>query len=81
MSDECQDLNALHSLVVDGGSVKIPDRLTRPPEDPTDPFILDLLRESAKAFYDEFIQTVAASEQDIDAIEALVQDAEAISKA
>ncbi|KAH9888525.1 RNA dependent RNA polymerase-domain-containing protein [Cubamyces lactineus] len=70
MSDECQDLNALHSLVVDGGSVKIPDRLTRPPEDPTDPFILDLLRESAKAFYDEFIQTVAASEQVIDTIDA-----------
>ncbi|KAI0333202.1 RdRP-domain-containing protein [Cubamyces sp. BRFM 1775] len=72
MSDECQDLNALHSLVVDGGSVKVPDRLTHPPEDPTDPFILDLLRESAKAFYDEFIQTVAAqaSEQDNDTLEA-----------
>lgn len=56
MSDECQDLNALHSLVVDGGSVKIPDRLLHPPTDFDVPFVLDLLREAAKAFHDEFMQ-------------------------
>ena len=55
MSDECQDLNALHSLVVDGGSVKIPERLTRIPADPEAPFILDQLRDAAKEFHDEFM--------------------------
>ncbi|KAH9941433.1 RNA dependent RNA polymerase-domain-containing protein [Amylocystis lapponica] len=49
MSDECQDLNALHSLAVDGGSVKIPPHLTSPP-DPEAPYIIDLLQESAKTF-------------------------------
>ena len=58
MSNECQDLNALHSLVVDGGSVQIPDRLLNPPVDPAVPFILDQLQEAAKAFHDEFVQTI-----------------------
>ncbi|KAI0644794.1 RNA dependent RNA polymerase-domain-containing protein, partial [Trametes meyenii] len=70
MSDQCQDLNALHSLVVDGGSVKIPDRLANPPEDPTSPFILDLLQDSAKHFYDEFIQTARVTESGVDAADA-----------
>ncbi|RDX43226.1 RdRP-domain-containing protein [Lentinus brumalis] len=71
MSDECQDLNALHSLVVDGGSVKIPDRLLHPPSDPEVPFILDQLREAAKAFHDEFMQGAAASgEQHADEVES-----------
>ncbi|KAI0666961.1 RNA dependent RNA polymerase-domain-containing protein [Trametes maxima] len=70
MSDQCQDLNALHSLVVDGGSVKIPDRLANPPEDPTSPFILDLLQDSAKGFYDEFIQTARVTESGVDAAAA-----------
>ena len=71
MSDECQDLNALHSLVVDGGSVKIPDRLAKPPTDPDVPFILDQLRDAAKAFYDEFMQsTHSAGEHEVAALES-----------
>ena len=71
MSDECQDLNALHSLVVDGGSVKIPDRLANPPTDPDVPFILDQLRDAAKAFYDEFMQsTHSAGEHEVAALES-----------
>ncbi|KAH9925902.1 P-loop containing nucleoside triphosphate hydrolase protein [Epithele typhae] len=61
MSDQCQDLNALHSLVVDGGSVKIPDRLLKPPEDPDVPFILDLLRDAAKEFHDNFMKELPAT--------------------
>ncbi|KAI0712794.1 RNA dependent RNA polymerase-domain-containing protein [Cerioporus squamosus] len=76
MSDECQDLNALHSLVVDGGSVKIPDRLLHPPTEPDVPFILDQLREAAKAFHDEFMQGAAASGErntdEVDSEELLV---------
>ncbi|RPD58073.1 hypothetical protein L227DRAFT_485948, partial [Lentinus tigrinus ALCF2SS1-6] len=71
MSDECQDLNALHSLVVDGGSVKIPDRLLQPPTNPDVPFILDLLREAAKSFHDEFMQAAEISrEQDGDVVDS-----------
>ncbi|KAI0359481.1 RdRP-domain-containing protein [Trametes cingulata] len=70
MSDECQDLNALHSLVVDGGSVKIPERLAQPPVDPDTPFVLDMLQESAKAFYDEFIQTPQLMAQETVAADA-----------
>lgn len=55
MSDECQDLNALHSLAVDGGRVKIPDRLLSPPE-PTEPYIVDLLGNSARAFAESSVQ-------------------------
>ena len=75
MSDECQDLNALHSLVVDGGSVQIPERLLNPPSDPAVPFILDQLQEAAKAFHDEFLQTATAEDQvgnDADAEDVLV---------
>ena len=57
MSNECQDLNALHSLVVDGGSVKIPDRLTNPPTDPDTPFILDQLGDAARDFHDTWMNT------------------------
>jgi hypothetical protein len=42
-------LNALHSQSVDGAAVKIPDRLTTPPE-PQDPYIIDLLEEQASGF-------------------------------
>ncbi|KZT63464.1 hypothetical protein DAEQUDRAFT_778932 [Daedalea quercina L-15889] len=55
MSDECQDLNALHSLAVDGAPIKIPDRLKTPPE-PKDPYIIDLLQAAAKQFFDDFMQ-------------------------
>lgn len=55
MSAECQELNALYSLAVDGGSIKIPDRLTKLPEktDPA-PYVLDALHEEAKSFAEDF---------------------------
>ncbi|OCH91052.1 RdRP-domain-containing protein [Obba rivulosa] len=53
MSNECQDLNALHSMVVDGGSVKIPERLLSPPTT-EEPYVIDLLQEQAKEFFDNF---------------------------
>ncbi|KAH9833398.1 RNA dependent RNA polymerase-domain-containing protein [Rhodofomes roseus] len=55
MSDECQDLNALHSFAVDGAPVKIPDRLKTPPE-PKEPYIIDLLQAAARQFFDDFTQ-------------------------
>lgn len=57
MSPECQQLNALYSLAVDGGSVKIPDRLIKLPEktDPT-PYVLDELHKSARTFAEQFHQ-------------------------
>ena len=55
MSDECQDLNALHSFAVDGAPVKIPDRLKSPPE-PKEPYIIDLLQAAARQFFDEFMK-------------------------
>lgn len=70
MSDECQDLNALHSLVVDGGSVKIPERLLNPPTDSDVPFILDQLRDAAKDFYDEFTKVTPSLESKEPAIES-----------
>ncbi|THU86805.1 RdRP-domain-containing protein, partial [Dendrothele bispora CBS 962.96] len=59
MCSECQELNALHSQSVDGASVKIPDRLTIPPE-PSEPYILDLLADAAQKFADEFVQSEQA---------------------
>lgn len=56
LSVECQELNALHSQSVDGASIKIPDRLTKPPE-ATEPFIIDLLEQAARKFAAEFIQS------------------------
>ena len=49
LSKECQELNRLFSLCVDGNRVKIPPRLEDPPapEDSREPFILDLLHEDA----------------------------------
>lgn len=49
MSPECQELNALHSKAVDGGKIKIPDRLKTPPE-PKEDFILTLLEKDAQEF-------------------------------
>ncbi|PCH35526.1 RNA-directed RNA polymerase [Wolfiporia cocos MD-104 SS10] len=56
MSDECQDLNALHSHAVDGASVKIPERLLSPPDLGT-PYIVELLQAAARQFFDMFMQT------------------------
>lgn len=55
MSDECQDLNALHSFAVDGAPVKIPERLKCPPE-PKEPYIIDLLQAAARTFFDDFMK-------------------------
>ncbi|KAK2464629.1 hypothetical protein APHAL10511_003322 [Amanita phalloides] len=52
LSPECQELNALHSKAVDGGKVKIPERLAKPP-DPKEDFILTLLEKDAKEFQDK----------------------------
>lgn len=66
---ECQELNALHSQSVDGASIKIPDRLTAPP-DPTEPFIVDLLEEHAINFAESFqanagvVEAVTAVDQE-----------------
>ncbi|KAF5351219.1 hypothetical protein D9756_008167 [Leucocoprinus leucothites] len=58
---QCQELNALHSQSVDGASIKIPDRLTTPPE-PTGPFIVDLLEVHAINFAEEFEAQANAAE-------------------
>ncbi|KAG5352321.1 hypothetical protein C0989_002856 [Termitomyces sp. Mn162] len=56
LSPECQELNALHSQSVDGAQVRIPDRLTNPPErTDSEPYILDVLEADRKAFADEFL--------------------------
>ncbi|THH29680.1 hypothetical protein EUX98_g4493 [Antrodiella citrinella] len=62
MSDECQELNALHSSVVDGASIKIPERLTNVPTtkaadtDSPEKFVLDALHEDTNAFQAAFLQ-------------------------
>ncbi|KAG9103719.1 hypothetical protein FRC06_008576 [Ceratobasidium sp. 370] len=53
MSPQCQELNALHSQSVDGARIRIPDRLTNPPE-VSEPFVLDVLAEKARSFADRF---------------------------
>jgi hypothetical protein len=55
MSAECQQLNRLYSLSVDGNHIKVPEILESPPQPPqeTPPFILDTLHDAAK----EFIQS------------------------
>lgn len=54
MSPQCQELNALHSQSVDGARIRIPDRLTNPPE-VEEPFVLDVLAEKAREFAANFI--------------------------
>lgn len=56
MSAECQELNALYSLAVDGGSIKIPDHLRRLPETNSDPYVLDVLHAAAQEFSEQFTQ-------------------------
>ncbi|KAI0343647.1 RdRP-domain-containing protein [Trametopsis cervina] len=51
MCAECQELNALYSLSVDGGSVRIPERLEKVPERPEGtPYVLDELHQAAEEF-------------------------------
>ncbi|KAH8825228.1 RNA-directed RNA polymerase [Flagelloscypha sp. PMI_526] len=59
LSPECQELNALHSQSVDGARIKIPDRLTLPPE-LREGYIIDLLAAAAKKFQEEFSETLKA---------------------
>lgn len=47
MSGECQELNHLFSMSVDGNRIKIPKHLENPPKPGNDNFILDTLHESA----------------------------------
>ena len=53
LSVQCQELNALHSQCVDGANIKIPDKLTTPPEQ-KEPFILDLLEQASVEFSTRF---------------------------
>jgi hypothetical protein len=70
MCSECQELNALYSLSVDGGSVRIPERLEKVPQrsenDP--PYVLDVLHQAAEEFAQEF-QII-----NIDGVEQLPMD-------
>lgn len=52
MSPECQQLNRLFSLCVDGNRVRVPTTLESPPkpDENTAPFILDVLHQAAKTF-------------------------------
>lgn len=52
MSPECQQLNRLFSLCVDGNRVRVPTTLESPPkpDENTGPFILDVLHQAAKRF-------------------------------
>jgi len=59
MSTQCQELNALHSLAVDGNRIKIPPRLQEPPE-ATQPYIIDELAKAAAEFAKEFLASVPA---------------------
>ena len=54
MSPECQQLNRLFSMCVDGNRIKIPSDLESPPPQTPDspPFILDILHDAAKQFID-----------------------------
>ncbi|KAG5653862.1 hypothetical protein H0H81_009941 [Sphagnurus paluster] len=82
LSPECQELNALHSQCVDGARIKIPDRLTDPPERADlEPYILDLLEEDRTKFADEFskdaplrdVVTTADAEEGKNLVVALLQ--------
>lgn len=61
LSSECQELNALHSQSVDGKRIKIPPRLTSPPES-SDPYIIDLLSADAADFCNDFTSRKASNE-------------------
>ncbi|EKM53816.1 uncharacterized protein PHACADRAFT_125775, partial [Phanerochaete carnosa HHB-10118-sp] len=57
MSAECQELNALYSLAVDGGSIKIPERLVKVPQNVMqEPYVLDVLHDAAREFAEHFRQ-------------------------
>ncbi|KAJ3514007.1 hypothetical protein NLJ89_g2629 [Agrocybe chaxingu] len=55
---QCQELNALHSQSVDGANIKIPERLSTPPEQ-SEPYILDLLEDASDKFAKEFTESAS----------------------
>lgn len=61
---ECQELNVLHSQSVDGAPIKIPDRLQNPPE-PTEPFVIDVLRKHEEEFEERFRKTPGITPNDL----------------
>ena len=50
MSGECQELNHLFSMSVDGNRIRVPKHLENPPKASDDPFILDTLHEAAAKY-------------------------------
>ena len=50
MSGECQELNHLFSMSVDGNRITVPERLKDPPKSENDIFILDTLHKAASNF-------------------------------
>ncbi|KAG8830443.1 hypothetical protein FRC18_008083 [Serendipita sp. 400] len=77
MSSECQQLNALYSKCVDGALIRIPEHLRTPPE-PTEPFIVDVMRDEAKVFAQEWmsneenVKLIVNADSDIQTIKALL---------
>ncbi|CAL1711823.1 unnamed protein product [Somion occarium] len=63
MCDECQELNALHSSVVDGASTRIPSRLENIPkkEGDEEEYVLDALHREAQDFADDFLSNDASA--------------------
>ncbi|RPA82103.1 RdRP-domain-containing protein [Ascobolus immersus RN42] len=87
MSDECQELNRLFSLCVDGNRIRVPQKLESPPQPTaeTPPFILDVLHTHAI----NYVQNRPASRKElmrqptlgVDSIEILLsQDNLALSE-
>jgi hypothetical protein len=56
LSVQCQELNALHSQCVDGANIKIPDKLTTPPES-KETFIIELLEQASTEFSARFAES------------------------
>ena len=50
MSGECQELNHLFSMSVDGNRIKVPKHLENPPKPSNAPFVLDTLHEAASKY-------------------------------
>jgi hypothetical protein len=75
MSAECQQLNHLYSLSVDGNTIKIPPILESPPQPPPDapPFILSILHNAAREFIEKRQrETIDCNSYTFDAMELLL---------
>ncbi|KZV92820.1 RNA-directed RNA polymerase [Exidia glandulosa HHB12029] len=60
LCSQCLELNALHSLAVDGGRIKVPTRLSEIPE-AKEPYVVDELAKAAEAFAERFLQATSVS--------------------